>query len=146
MNKENMHTRIGVYGMFFSKDKILLIKKSRGPYKGKYDLPGGGIEYGEKIEDALKREIREETGAFVVDYKFFSVNENYCQYLNSKDETLELHQIGLYYLVSLDIKNLKVCADGHDSLGAEEVEVEKLNADNTASIALETIIKFLKSK
>ena len=146
MNNEHKKIRVGVYGIFFNKGKILLIKKSRGPYKGKYDLPGGGIEYGEKIEDALKREIHEETGASVISHKFFNVNENYCQYLNDKKETLEIHQVGLYYVVFLDFKDLKTEADGHDSLGAEEVDIEKINSDNTASIALEVIVNFLKNK
>ncbi|MCE9517513.1 NUDIX domain-containing protein, partial [Candidatus Nomurabacteria bacterium] len=115
MNKEHMHPRIGVYGIFFNQGKILLIKKSRGPYKGKYDLPGGGIEYSEKIEDALKREIYEETGASMISCTFFNVNENYCKYINNDNKILEIHQIGLYYLVSLDFKNLKTYGDDQDS-------------------------------
>jgi len=40
--------------------KILLIKRKNAPYKGKWALPGGFIEYGESAEDAVKREIFEE--------------------------------------------------------------------------------------
>ena len=45
------HTHIGIYGVVIKDEKILLIKKANGPYKGKLDLPGGSLEFGEKPED-----------------------------------------------------------------------------------------------
>lgn len=42
-------------------DKIVLIQRKNKPFKGKYALPGGFVDYGEKVEHALKREMREET-------------------------------------------------------------------------------------
>jgi len=47
-----------------SKEEILLGKRTSKPifYSGMWGLPGGMIEYGEKIEDAAKREIKEELG------------------------------------------------------------------------------------
>jgi 8-oxo-dGTP diphosphatase len=41
---------------------VLLIKRKNPPYKEKWALPGGFVEYGEKVEDALKREMLEEAG------------------------------------------------------------------------------------
>lgn len=41
----NKHTHLGVYGVLMKNNQILLIKKSRGPHKGKWDLPGGTIEW-----------------------------------------------------------------------------------------------------
>ena len=42
--------------------KILLIKRAFWPYDNYYSLPGGMVEYGERVEDAAKRELYEETG------------------------------------------------------------------------------------
>lgn len=43
-------------------DSIVLIKRKNSPYKGFWALPGGFVEYGERVESAVLREVKEETG------------------------------------------------------------------------------------
>jgi 8-oxo-dGTP diphosphatase len=49
-------------GAMITDNKILLIKRKNDPFKGKWALPGGFVEYGETVEDAVVREVQEETG------------------------------------------------------------------------------------
>jgi len=42
-------------------DKLLLVKRKKDPSKGSLSFPGGKVDIGEKVEDAVKRELREET-------------------------------------------------------------------------------------
>ncbi|MHA2140418.1 MAG: NUDIX domain-containing protein [Candidatus Thorarchaeota archaeon] len=43
-------------------EKLLLVKRGREPYKGRWALPGGFVEYGETVEETAVREVMEETG------------------------------------------------------------------------------------
>ncbi|CDG66001.1 MAG: 8-oxo-dGTP diphosphatase [Methanobacterium sp.] len=45
--------------------KIIFIKRKNPPYKGSWALPGGFVEYGETVEDAVIREVKEETGVTI---------------------------------------------------------------------------------
>ena len=44
------------------KGKILLIRRNHYPFIGYWVLPGGHVDYGERVEHAMLREIKEETG------------------------------------------------------------------------------------
>ena len=92
---------IGVYGILRRKNQILLILKTRGPYVGKFDLPGGGIHHGEGIEEALQRELNEEVGLPQRSSKvrFFSAATSITND-QENGETVSLHHIGLIYEVS----------------------------------------------
>ena len=54
-------------------DKIVLVKRKNPPYKGWWALPGGIVEYGETVEEAVKREVKEETGLEVEIEKLVNV-------------------------------------------------------------------------
>ena len=58
------------------KGKIVLIKRANEPFKGYYALPGGIVEYGESVEEALLREVEEETGLKGKIYKLVGVYSN----------------------------------------------------------------------
>jgi 8-oxo-dGTP diphosphatase len=51
-----------VGALILDEDRILLVERSRPPLAGYWSLPGGAVETGERLEDALHREVAEETG------------------------------------------------------------------------------------
>ena len=130
---------VGCYGIVYNDDgQVLLIKKSRGAYKDKLDLPGGGIEYGESTDDTLKREFEEEVGLKIEDYKLKTVITNYVVWNLDETHLEDLQHIAIIYDVTLDkssFDKIKKDADGLDSLGAEWYDVDSLNIDDLSPIA-----------
>jgi len=51
-----------VFAFFKGKAKLLLINRAKEPFKGKWALPGGFVDIDEELEDAVARELVEETG------------------------------------------------------------------------------------
>lgn len=81
-NKKYPIPVVGAY-IFNKQGKILLVKSKK--YKDKYGGPGGHIELGETIEQAFRREVREETGLKISKLKLFDIKEiiNSKEYQNS---------------------------------------------------------------
>ena len=54
--------RLTADGIVVSDSKILLVRRNFNPFKGRYALPGGFVEYGERVDECIIREVQEETG------------------------------------------------------------------------------------
>jgi mutator protein MutT len=53
---------VGVGAVVLDARRVLLIKRAHEPLKGQWSLPGGRVELGETLEQAVAREVQEETG------------------------------------------------------------------------------------
>lgn len=125
MSQNRVH--VGVYGVVRKGAEIALILKGRGPYTGMLDLPGGKIEFGESVEDCLKREILEELGVEVASFKLRKVLHNSISY-EEGEGVVNLQHVGIVFDVG--IKNEIVNQAGHDVLEAGWYDVDKLKVEN----------------
>jgi 8-oxo-dGTP diphosphatase len=53
---------LAVSAAIFRAGRVLIVRRGVPPMQGIYTLPGGGVELGETLEQAVMREVREETG------------------------------------------------------------------------------------
>ena len=56
-----LRPQLAVSAAIFRDGKVLLVRRARSPGKGFYSLPGGRVEHGESLHQALAREVDEET-------------------------------------------------------------------------------------
>lgn len=131
------HRAFGIYGIISRQDRLLVIKKNGGPYINRYDLCGGSLEDGELLEQAVVREVREETGLEAnIKKQLGTISYRYpWQYRNYSDN---LH-ICVFYemtLVNLDNFNVIFSFEGQDSLGAIFVHLDDLNEHNASPLVL----------
>jgi 8-oxo-dGTP diphosphatase len=53
---------VAVGAVVVDHDRLLLVRRGRGPAQGRWSVPGGRVEAGETLAEAVTRELREETG------------------------------------------------------------------------------------
>src|SRR5882762_11099942 len=69
------HAEVAVGAVVRRGDEILLIRRGRGTAVGQWAIPGGRVEFGEALEAAVAREVREETGLDVKVGRFLGCAE-----------------------------------------------------------------------
>lgn len=98
-SKKDQISRLGAYGILVHDSKILLTRKKSGPYKGLWDLPGGAIEFGETPEEALKRELLEESALSIARFEFAITSTAVGNY-EDQGVPYRFHHMGMIYKVT----------------------------------------------
>lgn len=107
--------RPAAYGIVIKDNCVLLSKQF-----GKYDLPGGGIEISERLEDGVIREVKEETGLEVRNPVAIGIENNFFQSTHSS-ENKSYHSLSIYYVCEYAGGELSV--DGFDEDEKEYAEM-----------------------
>lgn len=117
-------------GLIEHDNKILVFKaNNKNTNKDFYRVLGGGINFGETSEAALKREFKEETGSDLGNVEFLSVFENIFVY-----DDLKMHEIIFLYKAKLKDKdkigkNFDIL-DRHHQRQAQWIDKEELKKAN----------------
>lgn len=99
---------LGVGALIFDADKILLVERAKEPLKGFWSIPGGIVETGEKLEEAIRREVREETGLEVDGLSLFEIFERVIPDAEGKPE---YHYVLIDYLCRRARGTLQAASD-----------------------------------
>jgi mutator protein MutT len=102
---------VGVGAIIIHEGKILLEKRKSAPGKGKWSIPGGLVDLGENIEQAVIREVKEETDLDVAEPRLVDVVDHI-----SLDEmgAVKYHFVIVDYLVNLVRGVPKAASDAED--------------------------------
>jgi mutator protein MutT len=72
------------------KGEVLIARRAKDPAKGTYDLPGGFVDMYETAEEAIAREVREETGLLITSSKYLFSIPNIYVYSGFEVHTMDL--------------------------------------------------------
>ena len=107
-----------------------MYKKERGPYKNRFDLPGGNQKENEGLTETLVREFREETGYAIENYRNCRVYDVFVEETNRT-----VHHIMVFYDVNVNFEQQDVVSEKledelNDSSGIYWINLEKLDITN----------------
>lgn len=127
---------IGIYGIYIRDNKLLCIKKGRGPYKNRFDLPGGSQKENEGLIETLVREFQEETGYHIKGYEDCRV---YDVFVEESNRTV--HHIMVFYNVDINLKQQDMISEKledelNDSSGIYWIDLEGLDIKNSSPLIL----------
>ncbi|WP_308635541.1 NUDIX hydrolase [Paenibacillus silvisoli] len=142
---ERWHRHFGVYGICLDGGvKLLVVRKGKGPYAGRYDLPGGTVEEGEPLTAALMREFVEEAGIEVEALRQIGLCDYLVPYPLVKRGTTHIHHVAAFY-EARPLAGVEMPSDSppqfeqQDSLGAVWVSVEELSDSNCSPLVMQAV-------
>jgi len=93
--------RVAAYGLARDGDRVLLSHLGRGDARGRWTLPGGGLDFGERPADAVVREVYEETGLTVRVEELLDADAELIRSVDHDGTPIEGHPVRFLYRVTV---------------------------------------------
>ena len=129
---------VAVGAIILDGDRVLLVQRGQEPLRGEWSLPGGVVELGETLEDALTREVREETSLDVVVGPVVEVLDSIRR---DADGRAEYHYIIIDYACRVRGGTSTVASRGTDAADVRWVAVADLELYGVTTAAIGVIRK-----
>jgi 8-oxo-dGTP diphosphatase len=113
---------VGAGALIFRDGKLLLVKRGAQPGFGEWSVPGGLVELGEKVQDAMMREVKEEVGFDVEAVKLTDVADTITLDANGR---VQYHFVVVNFLARIVGGELKTATDILEAKWVPVEEVEK---------------------
>jgi 8-oxo-dGTP diphosphatase len=120
---------VGVGGVIVDGEKVLIVKRAHEPRQGEWSLPGGMVELGETLVDALKRELKEETGLEVEVGEVVEVFDR----VHRRDGRIQYHFVIVDYLCRPIGGALGAADDAEDVAWVAADDIERYGVNEFAA-------------
>jgi 8-oxo-dGTP diphosphatase len=124
---------VGIGAVIVVDGKVVLIKRGHEPLAGRWSLPGGAVELGETVQEAVAREMLEETGLAV---RVGPPIEVFDRIMRDDDGRVRYHFVLIDYLCWRIGGELRAGSDVADAVvaGVHELEAFELSGLTTSVI------------
>lgn len=112
----------GVGAVVLGNGKVLLVRRAKAPRKGAWSLPGGAQKLGETAEQALTREVREETGLEVRPMRLLAV----VDIIEREGDAVARHYTVADYLAAVTGGTLRPGGDAADARWFAREDLEEI--------------------
>jgi ADP-ribose pyrophosphatase YjhB (NUDIX family) len=102
----------GVGAILLDGDQVLLVRRGRPPQEGLWSIPGGAVELGESLTEAVEREVREECG---LESRAVELIEVFERIIRDEAGRVEYHYVLMDYLCELTGGVLRAGDDAADA-------------------------------
>ena len=127
------HPVVGVGAVVVHGGKAVIVKRAHAPRKGEWSLPGGHVELGETLVDAVRREVKEETG---LDVAVGALIETFDRIHRSADGGVQYHFVIIDFLCTSIGGRLQAGDDAEDVAWVGGDELEKYGVNDFASAVI----------
>jgi len=121
---------VGVGAVIVHESRVLLIRRGTPPLLGEWSLPGGVLECGETLREAVVREAREETGLTIESGEMLGVYE---RVIRDEQGRVRYHYVLIDFLCRPVSGDLKAASDAADVRWFTRNELPALNLAYDAS-------------
>lgn len=128
------HPQVGVGGVVVWEGRVLLARRAKPPLQGRWTIPGGTVELGETLEEALVREMGEETGLVVEALEVLTVFDR----IQREGAEVAFHHVIVDYLCRRVSGEARAASDAREVAWAPPGELPRF--DLTAK-ALEVVTR-----
>jgi len=115
---------VAVHALVFKEGRMLLTKRSKEPSKGKWSLPGGRIELGETVYEAVKREVFEECSVEIEIERIIDVADSI---ISDEEGRIRYHFVLIYLLARYKAGDIKAQSDAEDVGWFTPAEIAELD-------------------
>jgi len=119
---------VAVAALILDKGRLLLVRRKNEPSQGLWSAPGGVVELGERTEDAVRREVEEETGMRIEIDRLLRVIDHI---IKDRDGHVMFHYTIIYYVAHPGGGTLGASTDAEDAQWIPLDEVKNLPASRT---------------
>jgi 8-oxo-dGTP diphosphatase len=120
---------VGVGAVIVDGDRVVLVKRAHEPLKGEWSLPGGSVEVGETLAEAVIREVREETG---LEVRVGPLLDVFDRIHHGRDERVEYHFVLLDYKCTVVSGSLAHGSDASAACWASTADLARFRLSDLA--------------
>ena len=134
---------VGVGGVVIADGRALLIRRGNPPLEGEWSIPGGALEVGEMLLDAVRRELAEETG---IEVRVGDLIEVFERIFPDGEGQPKYHFVILDYLCEAVRGTARAGSDVTDVAWAAESELQKYLLTPTATRVIKKAFQMARER